>query len=154
MDKGLIKEFAAMFDEQAGLYLKLKETALAQAAQLEAKNIALFEKATASQEELISGISALENEKQVIFKKLCSDAGYAAGSAVTLDALESKMDKESSAVIKAAVLKLFSAVKDAEAVNAKNMRTVKNYIDYVKFAAEKNTGPISGPGKNNFDKTV
>lgn len=154
INKDKLKVLALKFEAQAAMYAELTETAKVQAEQLEAKDIRLFEKATAKQEELINAIAVLEKEKQVLFGELSTAAGYNEGDSVTLESLAPQMDPDSAAVMKSAVMKLVASVKDAETANAKNMRAVKNYIDYAKHAEEKKAVSGKETAKNNFDKTV
>ena len=59
INKDKLKVLALKFEAQAAMYAELTETAKVQAEQLEAKDIRLFEKATAKQEELINAIAEI-----------------------------------------------------------------------------------------------
>ncbi len=153
MNADKIKLFAAKIEEQASEYKKLYSAAEKQSEILENRDLKELEAAVKSQEELIIKISVLEKEKQDIFNSLASDAGFTKESGCKLDDLAAGMDAESANLIRSAVEQLIDQVKKTEAVNAKNMRMVKNYVDYVNFAADK-TKESGSTDKTNFDKTI
>lgn len=153
MNADKIKLFVAKIDEQTAEYEKLYLAAEKQFEMLENRDLKEFESAVKAQEEIIMKISVLEKEKQVIFEGLAAEAGFAKEYQCRLDDLAAGMDTASALLVRTAVEKLVEKLKKTEAMNAKNMRFVKNYVDYVNFASEKSK-EAGIQGKANFDKTI
>jgi flagellar biosynthesis/type III secretory pathway chaperone len=104
------------------------------------------------QDELITTIKKLEEEKTEVFNLMIEEMGLEKNAQIKLTDLLSKMDENDSKDIQNAVIDLISVVKEVQAVNSQNAGLIKNYIEYVD-AIRKIKEKIENPQKPIYTST-
>ncbi|MCX7698938.1 MAG: flagellar protein FlgN [Candidatus Goldbacteria bacterium] len=133
MKKQTKEKFLNIIIEQKKLYSSLKELISTEYKALADKDIKSIDDIIKRQNEIISSIKKLEDEKGLVFDLMISEVGLQKTNTIKLGDVLARIDIKDAREIEDAIKELINIVKETELINQKNTGLLKNYIEYVDF---------------------
>lgn len=152
MKKQTKERFINIIQKQKNLYILLKELISKEYNVLINQKINSVDEFTKKQDELISEIKKLEEEKAKVFESMSKELGFENSKQLKLTDILSKMDENDSKDIQNVIIDLISVVKEVQVINSQNIGLIKGYIEYID-ALTKIKERIENPNKQIYTST-